>query len=231
MVTSEIQTLAERQSIKDSNLFDIFEDYRSSKHFSHLRTEGIKLVEGKGPHTARLMVVGDAPGARENGLGEPFVGRAGQVLTGLLAMAGFAREEVYLTYVVKYRTPGNRQPTAKEVLRSQKFLRREWMEVQPLVTVALGETAQAALDVEGLSHGILNPWWYNDESSIQHKIAAVAHPSQALRKKGLRVWCENEWKLLGEEIREFVPQALCPDCKGRGPRLGEKCFCTGTLTF
>jgi len=209
------------------DLFDVYEDYRRSKHFNHLRADGIKLVEGRGPTRAPigLMVVGEAPDAMSSNNSAPFSGRTGAVLDQLLGIAGFTRQDVFLTYVVKYRTPGNRPPMPKEVMRSQRYLRREWLALRPKVTVALGESAAAALDVEGVSHGVLNPWFYDQESSIQHLVAAVYPLAFGLKSHKARSWIGKEWTLLGEEIREFRPDILCKTCHGRGPRGKQDCSC------
>src|ERR687898_2302782 len=73
------------------------------------------IVPGEGSHSADVMLVGEAPGASEDEQGRPFVGRAGQLLDELLGEAGLAREQVYITNVVKARPPGNRDPRADEV--------------------------------------------------------------------------------------------------------------------
>ena len=73
------------------------------------------MVPGEGSPSAEVMLVGEAPGASEDELGRPFVGRAGRLLDELLAAAGLRRDEVYVTNVVKARPPGNRDPRASEV--------------------------------------------------------------------------------------------------------------------
>jgi DNA polymerase len=191
----------------EGDLLDVYEAYRSSKHFAALRKAGLPLVQGAGPITARVMVVGEAPGASEVNSGVPFTGRSGAVLNQLLAIAGISRRETFLTTVVKYRTPGNRPPSASEVMRSAKFLRKEWMIVRPLLTIALGTSAQAAMEVEDLHHGAIVPFWYDNASGINHMVAAVYHPAFALKNKKARAWVEKEWKLLRDDIREFVPES------------------------
>lgn len=211
-------------------LEDIFDAYRGSKHFAKLRADGSRLVPGVGPDNARIMVIGEAPGAVETDTGVPFTGRSGKLLDRLLALAGVAREDCYLTTVVKYRLPG-RQATTAEILRSVRYLRREWMEVKPLVTITLGDSTAAALDVDSSLHGVIYPFWYDEATGVYHKVSSLYHPSFGLKNAKSRKWVEREWQLLGEELMEHAPLALCPDCKGRGPRQGERCFCTGTLAL
>jgi uracil-DNA glycosylase family 4 len=210
------------------DLSDLYEDYRQSKHFKSLRHKGARLIEGTGPTRApiKALIVGEAPGSVETDSGKPFTGKGGKVLTQLLASAGFMREDVYLTYAVKYRPPGGRQPTGTELMRSQKFLRKEWMMLRPRVTIALGDAVAACMEVEGLQHGILNPFWYDDETSIMHLVAHVYSMAFGIRYKQSRAWVEKEWALLGEEIREHAPKSLCQKCFGGGPRGKVDCHCS-----
>lgn len=207
-------------------LLDIYEDYRSSKHFKKLRDTGARLVEGNGSQSARVMIIGDTPGATETESGIPFSGRSGAILDMLLATAGLTRRDCFLTTVVKYRTPGNRPPSTSEVLRSIKFLRREWMEIRPLVTIAAGNVAAAAIEAEEQLHGVLYPYWYDEVQGVYHKVSNVYHPAFGLKSKQARKWIEKEWGLLGQELDEHCPAALCSDCKGLGPRGKIQCECT-----
>jgi uracil-DNA glycosylase len=101
------------------------------------------IVPGEGSASAEVMLVGEAPGASEDELGRPFVGRAGRLLDELLAEAGLAREDVYITNVVKARPPGNRDPRASEVLHWMPWLEAELGLIRPRVVVPLGRHALA----------------------------------------------------------------------------------------
>jgi uracil-DNA glycosylase len=104
-----------------------------------------KLVFGDGSPTARLMFVGEGPGADEDAQGVPFVGRAGQLLNNMIAAMGLTREEVYIANVVKCRPPGNRTPEPEEGATCSPFLFRQIDVVRPQVLVALGATAATYL--------------------------------------------------------------------------------------
>ena len=91
------------------------------------------------------MFVGEAPGADEDIQGEPFVGRAGQLLTKIIEAMGYTRKDVYIANVLKCRPPGNRNPEPDEVATCQPFLLRQIDVVQPKVMVALGTFAAQAL--------------------------------------------------------------------------------------
>jgi len=100
-----------------------------------------QVVNTHGNPKARLMFVGEAPGADEDTQGKPFVGRAGQLLTKIIEAIGMKREEVLIGNVNRCRPPGNRQPTLEEAAICRPFLFREIAAVQPDVIVVLGNTA------------------------------------------------------------------------------------------
>jgi len=105
-------------------------------HRSRTRT-----VFGSGSREAELMVIGEAPGADEDRKGEPFVGRAGQLLGAMLGAIGLAREQVYIANILKCRPPGNRDPRAEEVVKCHAYLQRQVALVRPKVILAVGAVA------------------------------------------------------------------------------------------
>ena len=104
-----------------------------------------KIVFADGSPAARLMFVGEGPGADEDAQGLPFVGRAGQLLNNMIAAMGLKREEVYIANIVKCRPPGNRTPEPDEANTCSPFLFRQIDVVRPQVLVALGATAATYL--------------------------------------------------------------------------------------
>ena len=111
-----------------------------------LHTLGRKqIVFGVGNPNADLMFVGEAPGADEDIQGEPFVGRAGQLLTKIIEAIGMKREDVYIANVIKCRPPGNRNPEPDEVEQCEPFLFRQIDTIKPKVIVALGKFAAQCL--------------------------------------------------------------------------------------
>lgn len=111
-----------------------------------LHTLGRKqIVFGVGNPDADLMFVGEAPGADEDQQGEPFVGRAGQLLTKIIEAIGLSRADVYIANVIKCRPPGNRNPEPDEVEQCEPFLFRQIDAVSPRVIVALGKFAAQSL--------------------------------------------------------------------------------------
>jgi uracil-DNA glycosylase len=139
-------------------------------------------VPGEGDPAAEIMLVGEAPGATEDALGRPFVGRAGQMLDEALAEAGLARADVWITNVVKARPPGNRDPKAPEVAHWLPVLERELALVDPRVVVPLGRHALAhfapGAKISAV-HGTVLAW----DSRVLYPLY---HPAAALRGRALR---------------------------------------------
>lgn len=108
---------------------------------AHRREQGFQAVAGEGNPRARVMLIGEAPGAEEAKTGRPFVGRAGRLLEEKLESIGLSREEVYITNILKDRPPGNRDPRVQEVERYAPYLDQQIAVVQPEVFVTLGRFA------------------------------------------------------------------------------------------
>ncbi len=152
----------------------------------HLAQSRTQTVFGVGNPDAEIMFIGEAPGADEDARGEPFVGRAGQLLTRIIETMGFAREDVYIANVLKSRpdmppgAPGNRPPTVEEMQHCLPFLIEQIRIVRPKVLVALGATA-----VEGLL-GTRSPMremrgkWHAFEDT---PLMITYHPSYLLRNQ------------------------------------------------
>jgi DNA polymerase len=103
------------------------------------------LVFGVGNPEAHLVFVGEAPGADEDAQGEPFVGKAGQLLTKMIEAMGYARGDVYICNVLKCRPPGNRNPEPDEVAQCEPFLKKQLAAIRPRMIVALGKFAVQCL--------------------------------------------------------------------------------------
>ena len=104
-----------------------------------------KLVFGVGNPNAHLVFVGEAPGADEDAQGEPFVGKAGQLLTKMIEAMGYRREDVYICNILKCRPPGNRNPEPDEIEKCEPFLKAQLAALRPHVIVALGKFAAQCL--------------------------------------------------------------------------------------
>ena len=105
-----------------------------------------QTVFGVGNPSARVLIVGEAPGKNEDLQGEPFVGKAGQYLNELLAIAGLAREHVFIANVLKCRPPGNRDPRPEEIELCTPYLREQTRTIDPEFIVTLGNSKREALE-------------------------------------------------------------------------------------
>lgn len=145
------------------------------------------LVFGEGSASARLMFIGEAPGAEEDVQGRPFVGVAGQVLNNLLNKLGLQREEVYITNVVKSRPPENRDPEPDEIAACLPFLKMQIAAIQPQVIVTLGKIAtQALLGTKEPITKMRGQWQRYDHI----RVMPTFHPSYLLRlpKERIKTW-------------------------------------------
>jgi DNA polymerase len=133
-----------RDAIATANLDELREIVAACRRCPLHETRN-RTVFGAGRPDARLMVVGEAPGADEDRQGEPFVGRAGQLLTRMLAAIDLRREDVFIGNVLKCRPPGNRNPEAGEIAACLPHLERQIELVRPAVILALGSPAARTL--------------------------------------------------------------------------------------
>ena len=156
-----------------------------------------QVVNTHGNHKARLMFVGEAPGADEDAQGKPFVGRAGQLLTKIIEAIGFKREEVLIGNVNRCRPPGNRQPTLEEAAICRPFLFREIAAVQPDVIVVMGNTAlRNLLEVrEGITRV---RGQFQDFRGI--KVMPTFHPAYLLRDPSKK---RETWEDL-KKVRDYL---------------------------
>jgi uracil-DNA glycosylase family 4 len=136
------------------------------------------IVFGVGNVHAELMFVGEGPGADEDEQGEPFVGRAGQLLNNMISAMGLNREDVYIANVVKCRPPSNRTPEKDECDTCSPFLMRQIAVIQPKAIVALGAVAAKNLLAMNDSMANLRGRWYDFRGS---KLAVTYHPAYLLR--------------------------------------------------
>ena len=132
------------ESVKDGML-ELRDRVRQCKQCDELAKQRTQTVFGSGNIRAKLVFVGEAPGADEDKQGLPFVGRAGQLLTKIIEAMGLSREEVFICNVLKCRPPGNRPPAPDEVVNCSPFLKRQLELIMPKVICALGTHASQAL--------------------------------------------------------------------------------------
>jgi DNA polymerase len=150
-----------------------------------LKQTASRLVFADGNPQARIMLVGEAPGADEDRQGLPFVGRSGQLLDRMLAAIGLDRTGVYIANVVPWRPPGNRTPTPQETAICLPFIRRQIELVNPDLLVCLG--GPAAQTLLSIKDGILKSrgrWFDYDTGARVIRALATLHPAYLLRQPG-----------------------------------------------
>jgi uracil-DNA glycosylase family 4 len=163
-----------------------------------LHQQGRKqIVFGVGNPSADLMFVGEAPGADEDIQGEPFVGRAGQLLTNMIKAMGLTRQDVYIANIIKCRPPGNRTPERDECETCSPFLMRQIGVVKPRVIVALGAVAAKTLLAVSATMTQLRGCWFDFKGT---KLAVTYHPAFLLRDPRQK---KETWKDLQMVMREL----------------------------
>jgi DNA polymerase len=163
-----------------------------------------QVVFGVGNADAELMFVGEAPGEDEDKRGEPFVGKAGQLLTKIIETMGLTRDAVYIANVLKCRpdmpsgVPGNRKPELKEMQTCLPYLREQIEIIQPKVIVALGATALCGLTGQNMTVGKVRGKWLEFQGI---PLMVTFHPAYLLRNQApsekRKVW-EDMLLVLGE---------------------------------
>ena len=164
-----------------------------------LHKQGRKqIVFGVGNSQAELMFIGEAPGADEDEQGEPFVGRAGQLLNNMIKAMGLRREDVYIANIIKCRPPGNRTPERDECETCSPFLMRQIEVIGPKAIVALGAVAAKTLLAINAPMAELRGRWYDFRGT---KLAVTYHPAFLLRDPRQK---KEAWKDLQMVMKELA---------------------------
>ncbi|HHX71738.1 MAG TPA: uracil-DNA glycosylase [Clostridiales bacterium] len=160
-----------------------------------------KVVFGTGSTSSPVMFIGEGPGKSEDLQGEPFVGRAGQLLDSMLASIGWSREKVYIANIVKCRPPSNRDPLPAEQDACMPYLERQIELINPKYLVCLGRVAAMRLIRPDFKitaeHGV----WYDFGNG--RKIMALYHPAALLRDPSKRGDTFTDLRLLEETVGSF----------------------------
>ena len=163
-----------------------------------LGTTRNKFVYGVGNTNADLMFVGEGPGAEEDRRGEPFVGRAGQLLDKILAAMQLSRDEVYIANVVKCRPPNNRDPLPEEMNTCMPYLREQIRLIKPKILCALGRIAGQALLNTSTPLGKLRGQWHQFEGI---PLLVTYHPAALLRFQQYKKPTWDDMQLIMAKLR------------------------------
>lgn len=173
---------------KEKELNQIKERLLSSNLCPHLEESAKNLVFGEGSADAELVFIGEAPGEKEDLSGRPFVGRAGNFLSEMLDKIGLSRNDVYITNIVKYRPPENRDPSEDEKEAFYPYLIEQLEIIQPKILVTLGRHSMNLFLPEkkiGQIHGVLEQINLSDKLKKLY-IMPFFHPAAALYNGSLR---------------------------------------------
>ncbi len=168
-------------------------------------------VPGEGPANAKIMIIGEAPGEKEDEMGRPFVGAAGKLLTNLLEERGLKRSQVFITNILKCRPPGNRDPAPQEVEACKDYLIKQIKIIKPKIIVTLGRHATSfILNSIGVgfksmrkSHGRIIK---GDLYGVPVIIFVTYHPAAALYNPRLKKNLEADFDILKKVVDENIKQ-------------------------
>ena len=169
-----------------------------------LKKNASQIVFAGGNSSAKIMIVGEGPGAQEDQQGLPFVGRAGQLLDKMLNAINLDRKKVYITNVVNYRPPSNRKPTTEEIQRYLPFLNAHIEIIQPKILVLMGSTAlNAILGDIGVISKVRGKWFEKNYNSLTVWIIASFHPAFLMRQPDQKKFSWIDLKMIKKKINEI----------------------------
>lgn len=171
---------------KEKRLLDLASEIVTKQVCPELAEQATQLVMGDGSAEASIVFIGEAPGKKEDEQGKPFVGAAGRFLNEMLEAAGLARPDVYITNIVKYRPPDNRDPSPEEKREFWPYLMRQLEIINPKVVITLGRHSGAAFISElviSRDHGRARKVNYHEHEFL---VIPLYHPAAALYNGGMR---------------------------------------------
>ncbi|MGV8056780.1 MAG: uracil-DNA glycosylase [Smithellaceae bacterium] len=156
------------------------------------------LVFGDGNPHAKVVFVGEAPGADEDEQGLPFVGRAGQLLTKIIEAMGLSRKDVYICNILKCRPPNNRNPLPEEIAACEPFLKQQLKSISPRIICALGTFAAKTLLKTEVPISVLRGRFHSYEGI---KLMPTYHPAYLLRNPGAKKIVWEDVQLIMKELQ------------------------------
>jgi len=167
-----------------------------------LKKSATNIVFGDGNINAQLMIVGEGPGANEDALGKPFIGRAGKLLDKMLAAIKLDRTKVYITNVVNYRPPENRKPTDIEITRYFPFLESHIEIINPKILLLLGSTAlNTLIGDEVVISQARGKWIQKEIGKIKLWVISSFHPAFLMRQPEQKKLSWIDLKMIKEKLK------------------------------
>ncbi len=191
--------MADTQTDKAAALEQIVQDIAADNVTPQLREQATQLVFGVGNPDAEIVFIGEAPGKNEDLKGEPFVGAAGQFLNEMLAGIGLKRQDIYITNIVKYRPPNNRDPEADEIQAFIPYLERQLKVIKPKLVVFLGRHSMSVFLPElriSQAHG--QP--VRKEGQVY---LPLFHPAAALYNSSMRQTLIDDFNLIPAILKKI----------------------------
>ncbi|MBA1339622.1 MAG: DNA polymerase [Pelagibacterales bacterium] len=191
------------KSPKDKELNELKHAITKIKN-CELKKSATNIVFSDGNPNAKIMLIGEGPGANEDQVGMPFIGRAGQLLDKMLLSINLSRENIYITNVVNYRPPENRSPTEKEIQRYLPYLIQHIEIISPKILILLGSTALNTLigDEEVISKA-RGKWIEKKIGKCNTSVIASFHPAFLMRQPTQKAMSWIDLKMIKKKMLEL----------------------------
>jgi DNA polymerase len=185
---------------KSVELAKVATDLEAAGITANLKATAKQIVPGAGNPDAEILFIGEAPGAKEDELGIPFVGAAGKFFDSMLAEIGMTRDDIFITNIVKYRPPANRDPLPEEIAASIPYLKRQIAIIEPKLIAFLGRHSMSVFLPElkiSQAHG--KPVRKGGQVYLP-----LYHPAAALYNPGMRDQLTDDFKLIPAIIKKLT---------------------------
>ena len=199
---NKINNPRKQNESKQKKLIKLKEEINSIEDCK-LKNNASKIVFAEGNIQSSIMIVGEGPGQKEDELGKPFVGDAGNLLNKMLRAIKIERKKIYITNVVNYRPPNNRKPEQSEINRYSKYLKEHISIIDPKILILMGSTAMEA--ILGSNKRISKERGQWKEVIIKqknYKTIVTFHPAYLLRKPDQKKFSWEDLKIISKEINQ-----------------------------
>ncbi|MDA9740618.1 uracil-DNA glycosylase [Pelagibacteraceae bacterium] len=201
---NNVNKISNMSSNKKENLLSSLKDKIKSIKNCELKNNATNLVFSDGNPSAKIMIIGEGPGANEDKEGKPFVGRAGKLLDKMLDSIKLNRKNVYISNVVNFRPPENRKPTDEEIKRYLPFLERHIEIIKPSILLLLGSTAlNAIIGNEIVISKARGKWLKKKIGKIETTVIASFHPAFLMRQPEQKKYAWEDLKMIRKKISEL----------------------------
>ena len=201
---NNVNKISNMSSNKKENLLSSLKEKIKSIKNCELKNNATNLVFSDGNPSAKIMIIGEGPGANEDKEGKPFVGRAGKLLDKMLDSIKLNRKNVYISNVVNFRPPQNRKPTDGEIKRYLPFLERHIEIIKPSILLLLGSTAlNAIVGNEIVISKARGKWLKKKIGKIETTVIASFHPAFLMRQPEQKKYAWEDLKMIRKKISEL----------------------------